>query len=96
MFLYKFHRMKLTYKQMKNLLEYRDSWSSTFSHAKLSLILTFSYIRGIGLLYLRMCGDPKEIWDWYEPLLSDREEIFLSKDGRSKMYGVSATFALLL
>ena len=27
----------------------------------------------IGFLYLRYVGDPKELWDWYEPYFPDEQ-----------------------
>jgi len=31
------------------------------------------YIRGIGLLYLRLLLDPKQLWEWMSPYLDDTE-----------------------
>lgn len=67
--LLKFFKMKLTYNQMKGLLEHASP-----------------YARALGLLYLRFCTDPKELWDWYEPMFDDREEIVLTSNGQAKRY----------
>ncbi|XP_058185422.1 pre-mRNA splicing factor SR-like 1 isoform X4 [Rhododendron vialii] len=55
--LYKFFTMKLTVKQMHGLLKHPDS----------------PYIRAVGFLYLRIAGDPKTLWSWFEPYVKDDE-----------------------
>ena len=62
--LLKFMLMKLTYKQMKGILETEDC----------------PYVRAVGLLYLRYTCPPKDLWKWYEPFLEDEEEINPSAD----------------
>ncbi|RKP38641.1 PRP38 family-domain-containing protein [Dimargaris cristalligena] len=58
--LYKLWTLRLTVKQINGLLNHPDS----------------PYIRGLGLLYLRYVCKPVKLWDWFEPFLDDREEIF--------------------
>ena len=62
--LLKFMLMKLTYKQMKGILETEDC----------------PYVRAVGLLYLRYTCPPKDLWKWYLPFLEDEEEINPSAD----------------
>ena len=62
--LLKFMLMKLTFKQMKGILETEDC----------------PYVRAVGLLYLRYTCPPKDLWKWYEPFLEDGEEINPSAD----------------
>uniref|UniRef100_A0A6N2MER2 Pre-mRNA-splicing factor 38 n=1 Tax=Salix viminalis TaxID=40686 RepID=A0A6N2MER2_SALVM len=50
--------MKLTVKQMHGLLKHKDS----------------PYIRAVGFLYLRYAGDPKTLWNWFEPYIKDDED----------------------
>ena len=66
--LLKFMLMKLTVKQMKGLLDTGDS----------------SYVRAIGLLYLRYTCPPKDLYSWYEPYLEDEEEFQPSSDPEVK------------
>mmetsp|Transcript_6353 Transcript_6353/g.19201 ORF Transcript_6353/g.19201 Transcript_6353/m.19201 type:complete len:367 (-) Transcript_6353:126-1226(-) len=56
--LYKLFLMRLSYKQMKVLLNHTDS----------------PYIRAIGFLYLRYGLNPKELWSWFEDYIEDPEE----------------------
>ncbi|CAD7704842.1 unnamed protein product [Ostreobium quekettii] len=57
--LYRLFMMKLTVRQVKELIMHNDS----------------VYIRAIGFLYLRYVGDPKTLWSWYEPHLEDDQEM---------------------
>ncbi|XP_052736920.1 pre-mRNA splicing factor SR-like 1 isoform X3 [Vigna angularis] len=70
--LYKFFTMKLTVKQMHGLLKHPDS----------------PYIRAVGFLYLRYCGDPKTLWSWFEPYIKDEEEFSPGSNGRMTTMGV--------
>ena len=56
--------MKLTFKQMKQMLDTDDC----------------PYVRAMGFLYLRYTCPPKDLWKWYEPYLEDDEEIRPSTD----------------
>ena len=56
--------MKLTFKQMKQILDTDDC----------------PYVRAMGFLYLRYTCPPKDLWKWYEPYLEDDEEIRPSTD----------------
>lgn len=43
----------------------------------------------MGLLYLRLCSDPKDLWEWFEPHLRDRAEIILSSNGSVRVCDAS-------
>ncbi|KAJ0959904.1 hypothetical protein J5N97_000338 [Dioscorea zingiberensis] len=77
--LYKFFTMKLTVKQMYNLLKHPDS----------------PYIRAIGFLYLRYLADPKTLWNWYEPYVKDDEEFSPGSNGRKTTMGLYVRDLLL-
>ena len=62
--LHKFMVMRLTYKQLHGLLNTSDS----------------PLVRATGLLYLRYCCAPKDLWKWFEPSLEDEEEFTPSPD----------------
>uniref|UniRef100_A0A0D9WLP6 Pre-mRNA-splicing factor 38 n=1 Tax=Leersia perrieri TaxID=77586 RepID=A0A0D9WLP6_9ORYZ len=70
--LYKFFTMKLTVKQMHGLLKHPDS----------------PYIRAIGFLYLRYVAEPKTLWGWYEPYITDDEEFSPGSNGKMTTMGV--------
>ena len=57
MLLFKLYTLQLTRNQILRLVTHKDS----------------PYIRAIGLLYLRYVCEPKELWGWYEPYVSDPE-----------------------
>ncbi|ORZ00955.1 PRP38 family-domain-containing protein [Syncephalastrum racemosum] len=59
--LFKFWTLRLTVKQMENLVDHPDS----------------PYIRAIGFLYLRYALAPAQLWDWFQYYLEDDEEIEL-------------------
>lgn len=54
--------LRCTEKQMKLLLDHRDS----------------PYIRAMGFLYLRFAGDPKTVWEWIEPYMDDDEPVVVT------------------
>ena len=57
--LYKLFTLKLTEKQLVQLIDHPDS----------------PYIRGLGFMFIRYCQHPNTFWDWFEPYLEDDEEI---------------------
>ncbi|KAK9819895.1 hypothetical protein WJX72_003744 [[Myrmecia] bisecta] len=70
--LYRLFNLKLTEKQVQDLLEHPDS----------------PYIRAVGFLYLRYVGNPKTLWDWISPYIRDKEEITPSgENGKSVAMG---------
>ncbi|KAJ6926295.1 pre-mRNA splicing factor SR-like 1 isoform X1 [Populus alba x Populus x berolinensis] len=77
--LYKFFTMKLTVKQMHGLLKHKDS----------------PYIRAVGFLYLRYAGDPKTLWNWFEPYIKDDEEFSPGSGGRKTTIGIYVRDLLL-
>jgi pre-mRNA-splicing factor 38B len=62
--LVKLMMMRLTFKEMKRMLNTGDN----------------SIVRAIGFLYLRYCSPPKDLWGWFEEYLEDEEEIYPSCD----------------
>ena len=57
--LYKLFTLKLTERQLLQLINHRDS----------------PYIRGLGFMFIRYCQHPNTFWDWFEPYMEDDEEI---------------------
>ncbi|GAX83496.1 hypothetical protein CEUSTIGMA_g10921.t1 [Chlamydomonas eustigma] len=55
--LYRLFEMKLNVKQVKDLLDHKDS----------------PYIRAVGFLYLRYVADPKTLWGWVQRYIQDGE-----------------------
>ncbi|RCH88698.1 PRP38 pre-mRNA processing factor 38 domain-containing protein B [Rhizopus azygosporus] len=60
--LFKLWTIRLTIRQIENLVEHGDS----------------PYIRAIGFLYLRYVCAPAKLWDWFQYYLEDDEEIAIS------------------
>ncbi|KAI9469801.1 MAG: putative RNA binding protein [Benjaminiella poitrasii] len=60
--LFKMWTLRLTIKQIENLVDHVDS----------------PYIRAIGFLYLRYVCAPAQLWDWFQYYLEDEEEITIS------------------
>ncbi|SOV24812.1 pre-mRNA-splicing factor 38B, putative [Plasmodium sp. DRC-Itaito] len=67
--LYKFFTMHLSEKQLKSLIENKDS----------------CYIRACGFLYLRYVHSPANLWMWFEPYLLEEDEFSISADKRRKV-----------
>lgn len=67
--LYKLFTLKLTRKQLVGMLNHTDS----------------PYIRGLGLMYIRYCQPPKDLFSWLEPYLDDEEEIDCKAGGGATM-----------
>ncbi|KAL4432059.1 hypothetical protein ABPG74_017795 [Tetrahymena malaccensis] len=65
--LYKFMLMKLTVKQVKGLVEFKQS----------------PMVRAIGFLYVRFCCDPKYMFAWFKKHLLDDEEFKPGSDKNS-------------
>jgi len=67
--LYKLFTMMPTYQQIRSLLHHPDS----------------PFIKITGILYVRFVVDPKEMWSFYEPIMSDKAEICpAGGDGKKK------------
>ncbi|CAO3619028.1 unnamed protein product [Mucor hiemalis] len=60
--LFKMWTLKLTVKQLENMIDHPDS----------------PYIRAIGFLYLRYVCAPASLWDWLQYYLEDEEEFAVS------------------
>uniref|UniRef100_A0A0B6ZR87 Pre-mRNA-splicing factor 38 n=2 Tax=Arion vulgaris TaxID=1028688 RepID=A0A0B6ZR87_9EUPU len=67
--LFKLFTLKLTKKQVNNLITHNDS----------------PYIRGLGFMYIRYTQPPSDLWDWYEPYLDDEEEVDVKAGGGHTM-----------
>ncbi|CAL1538621.1 unnamed protein product [Lymnaea stagnalis] len=63
--LFKLFTLKLTKKQVNNLITHGDS----------------PYIRGLGFMYIRYTQAPSDLWDWYEMYLDDEEELDVKAGG---------------
>ncbi|KAI6660074.1 Pre-mRNA-splicing factor 38B-like [Oopsacas minuta] len=63
--LYKLFTLKLTRKQLNNLLNHPDS----------------PFIRGLGFMYIRYCQEPSDLWGWFKDYLDDEEEIDVKAGG---------------
>ncbi|CDH51124.1 pre-mrna-splicing factor 38b [Lichtheimia corymbifera JMRC:FSU:9682] len=78
--LFKFWTLRLTVKQLENLIDHRDS----------------PYIRAIGFLYLRYVCAPAELWEWLSYYLEDEEEIELSGGPRPQKSTIGKLCRMLL
>lgn len=67
--LFKLGTLKLSKKQVYLLMDHGDS----------------PYIRAMGFMYVRYMMDPATFWDWFEPYLSDEEEIDVKAGGGKNM-----------
>lgn len=57
--LFKLYTLRLNRKQVNGLLRHKDS----------------PFIRGLGFIYVRYTQPPKDLWKWFEPYLSDDEQV---------------------
>lgn len=69
--LYKLYTLRLTRKQIKTMLNHPDT----------------PYIRALAVLYLRHVCDPKELWGWLQPYVTDPEPIDTLGDGQTTPFG---------
>ncbi|ESN94779.1 hypothetical protein HELRODRAFT_115102 [Helobdella robusta] len=67
--LYKLYTLKLTRKQLIGLCTHTDS----------------SFIRALGLMYIRYTQPPNTFWEWLEPYLDDDEEVDPKAGGGNNM-----------
>jgi pre-mRNA-splicing factor 38B len=67
--LMKLFRIKLTERQMESMLSNYDS----------------VYVRALALMYLRLCGDFKDLYSWFEPQFEDDEEFATSRGNKGMM-----------
>lgn len=74
--LYKPFTMKLTTKQIKDLIDNTHS----------------PYVRAIGFLYLRYVAEPDTLWTWYEPYIRDDEKFSPGPNGQMTTMGVYRYF----
>eukprot|EP00281_Chroomonas_sp_CCMP1168_P027418 CAMPEP_0206237278 /NCGR_PEP_ID=MMETSP0047_2-20121206/14180_1 /ASSEMBLY_ACC=CAM_ASM_000192 /TAXON_ID=195065 /ORGANISM="Chroomonas mesostigmatica_cf, Strain CCMP1168" /LENGTH=394 /DNA_ID=CAMNT_0053661703 /DNA_START=306 /DNA_END=1485 /DNA_ORIENTATION=- len=66
--LYKIFTMQPTYQQVRALLHHADS----------------PYIKIVGILYVRFVVDPREMWDFFEEMMTDKTPVEPGGDGRAK------------
>ncbi|KAI8137264.1 PRP38 family-domain-containing protein [Fennellomyces sp. T-0311] len=78
--LYKFWTLRLTVKQIENLIDHPDS----------------PYIRAIGFLYLRYVCAPAQYWDWFQYYLEDDQEIDLSGGPRPQKSTIGKLCRMLM
>ncbi|ORX55684.1 PRP38-domain-containing protein [Hesseltinella vesiculosa] len=78
--LYKLWNMRLTVKQLENMIERRDS----------------PYIRALGFLYLRYVCAPEQLWDWLGYYLEDDQQVNLSNSPKPNMKSIGAFCRMLL
>ncbi|KAJ6999242.1 hypothetical protein NC653_010047 [Populus alba x Populus x berolinensis] len=62
-----------------------------YSFSSLSLL----DLRNVGFLYLRYAGDPKTLWNWFEPYIKDDEEFSPGSGGRKTTIGIYVRDLLL-
>ncbi|KAJ6926293.1 hypothetical protein NC651_010654 [Populus alba x Populus x berolinensis] len=58
-------------------------------------ILLPTFIDQVGFLYLRYAGDPKTLWNWFEPYIKDDEEFSPGSGGRKTTIGIYVRDLLL-
>ncbi|MEW5309735.1 MAG: hypothetical protein WDW38_001597 [Sanguina aurantia] len=63
--------MRVTEDELQAMIDHEDS----------------PYIRAVALLYLRYVCEPKALWDWCGPYISDPEELSPSPDGKTITVG---------
>ncbi|KAI9494127.1 PRP38 family-domain-containing protein [Zychaea mexicana] len=78
--LYKFWTLRLTVKQIENLIDHPDS----------------PYIRAVGFLYLRYVCAPAQYWDWFQYYLDDDTEIDMSGGPRPQKSTIGKLCRMLL
>lgn len=74
--LYRLGQLKPSPPDLREMLDHKDS----------------PYIRALGLLYLRFCADPRDLWKWFRRYVKDSEEFFPSPGSNSKAVTIG-TFA---
>ena len=40
------------------------------------------YIRAVGFLYLRLVCEPKNLWSWFRPYVSDKAALTVAQRGQ--------------
>ncbi|KAG2223504.1 hypothetical protein INT45_001252 [Circinella minor] len=78
--LYKFWTLRLTVKQIENLIDHPDS----------------PYIRAVGFLYLRYVLAPAQYWDWFQYYLDDDTEIEISGGPRPQKSTIGKLCRMLM
>uniref|UniRef100_A0A0N5BNF5 Pre-mRNA-splicing factor 38 n=1 Tax=Strongyloides papillosus TaxID=174720 RepID=A0A0N5BNF5_STREA len=74
--LYKLFTLKLTRKQIVSMINNEQN----------------TYLRAIGFLYIRYCQPPKDLYDWFEPYLDDKNTIVIkSRNGSEVTIGEMVT-----
>ncbi|KAI7869951.1 PRP38 family-domain-containing protein [Spinellus fusiger] len=78
--LYKLWTLRLTVKQIENLIDHVDS----------------PYIRAVGFLYLRYVCLPAQLWDWFQYYLEDEEEIDLTSGPKPQKSTIGKLIRMLI
>ena len=64
--LYKLLTMRLTPAELTTMITHKDS----------------PYIRAVGFLYLRLVCEPKNLWSWFRPYVSDKAALTVAQRGQ--------------
>ncbi|CEF62473.1 Pre-mRNA-splicing factor 38B [Strongyloides ratti] len=67
--LYKLFTLKLTRKQIVSMINNDQN----------------TYLRAIGFLYIRYCQPPKDLYDWFEPYLHDKDVILIRSRNKGEI-----------
>uniref|UniRef100_A0A0K0ER33 Pre-mRNA-splicing factor 38 n=1 Tax=Strongyloides stercoralis TaxID=6248 RepID=A0A0K0ER33_STRER len=67
--LYKLFTLKLTRKQIVSMINNDQN----------------TYLRAIGFLYIRYCQPPKDLYDWFEPYLYDKDVLLIKSRNRNEV-----------
>ncbi|KAI9323187.1 PRP38 family-domain-containing protein [Dichotomocladium elegans] len=78
--LFKMWTLRLTIKQIENLIDHADS----------------PYIRAIGFLYLRYVCAPAQLWDWFSYYLDDEEEFDMTGGARAEKCTIGKLVRMLI
>lgn len=70
--LFKLFTLRLTVKQLKNMLDKDPSQT----------------VRAMAVLYLRLCCKPQSMWEWFKPLIEDDSELTLVPDKPAVPFGL--------
>ena len=65
--LYKLLTMRLTPAELTTMITHKDS----------------PYIRAVGFLYLRLVCEPKNLWSWFRPYVSDKAALTVAQRGQA-------------
>ncbi|ORZ22417.1 PRP38 family-domain-containing protein [Absidia repens] len=78
--LYKLWTMRLTVKQLENMIDHKDS----------------PYIRAVGFLYLRYVCAPAQLWDWLGYYLDEEQEVNVASGPKPQLMTIGELCRMLL